>query len=225
MTGNRLLAVCALALLSYSGAVMSMNFFDRYKPADFFDGSVLTFVESALEHDENTMKRLQALGVNPNHIGKDRMTPLIFAVLKQNRTAIQMLMRNGADKVLVQGVGACRDQFTQMKQMGHDSFLLRARNHLRQYYPGFAALELETQEDFLTDGFERACAYGLTYERSVMTYLLNFWTLGPDFETRHPEAKAILERFDQPEEARASALHRYTARWLESNSARKSHSE
>lgn len=114
---------------------------------------------------------------------------------------------------------------SQMKQMGRDSFLLRARNNLRQYFPGFAALELETQKDFVAIGYERARAYGLTYERSVMTYLLNCWTLGPDFESRHLEAKAILERFDQPQDDRASALHRYTAQWLDSNSAGKSRHE
>ena len=92
--------------------------FDQYKPANFFAGPVLEFAEAALDHEEDTLKRLRASGVNPNTIGKDRTTPLILAVLKQDREAIQMLMRNGADaEMLVQGVGtalhvACRDKDT-----------------------------------------------------------------------------------------------------------------
>ncbi len=92
--------------------------FDQHKPANFFEGQALALAEAALDHDEDTLKRLRASGVNPNTIGKERMTPLILAVLKQDRAAIQMLMRNGADaEMLVQGVGtaldvACRDKDT-----------------------------------------------------------------------------------------------------------------
>lgn len=99
-----------------------LDFFNNLKPADYFEGSVLAFTEAALKHDEETLKQLRASGANPNAIskqlGKDRMTPLILAVLKQDREAIQMLMRNGADaELLVESVGtaldvACRNQDT-----------------------------------------------------------------------------------------------------------------
>ncbi len=119
MNPRKLLVVCATAFFLYSGDVMSFfGLFDQQKPADFFDGPVLAFAEAALEHDENTLKRLRNAGVNPNFLGKDRMTPLILAVLKQDRLAIQMLMRNGADaEMMIQGVGsalhvACRDKDT-----------------------------------------------------------------------------------------------------------------
>ncbi len=113
----------------------------------------------------------------------------------------------------------------QMKKIGQESFLSRARTSLRQYFKGYAALDLDLQAEFVNIGYHHARAYGLESERAVMTYLLNCWTLGPDFESRHPEAKAILERRDQPPDERARALHRYTAHWLETNSAQRGRHE
>jgi hypothetical protein len=108
----------------------------------------------------------------------------------------------------------------QKKRLAVESFLQRARNSLRQYFKKFAELNLDFQTKFVTIGYERARAYGLESERAVMTYLINCWILGPDFELRHPEAKAILEQLEQPPDDRARALHHYTARWLETNSTK-----
>lgn len=108
----------------------------------------------------------------------------------------------------------------QLKRLGEDGFLQRARNSLRQYFKGFAALDPDFQAEFVDTGYKRARAYGLESEQAVMTYLINCWTLGPDFESRHPQAKAILERQDLQPDERANALHRYTAHWLETNSSK-----
>ena len=57
---------------------------------------------------------LRATEADPNTVGREKMTPLIYAVLKQDPAAIKGLLAVGADPVLlVPGVGSAADIATQ----------------------------------------------------------------------------------------------------------------
>ncbi len=73
-------------------------------PAHYFDPPTLDLVQAALRHHTADV---QASRADPNTIGRERMTPLIYAVLKQNQEAIKLLLKAGADPVrLVPSVGS-----------------------------------------------------------------------------------------------------------------------
>ncbi len=73
-------------------------------PAHYFDPPTLDLVQAALRHQAAAV---QASRANPNTVGRESMTPLIYAVLRQNQEAIKLLLKAGADPVrLVPGTGS-----------------------------------------------------------------------------------------------------------------------
>jgi ankyrin repeat protein len=56
-----------------------------------------TLIKSIERGDSATVKQLLSAGANPNEKGSSSFTPLMMAVLKQNKEIIGMLLRAGAD--------------------------------------------------------------------------------------------------------------------------------
>ena len=64
------------------------------KPEHYFDPPVVDLVRAALRHDAAMVK---ASSADPNTVGREKMTPLIYAVLSQDLEAIKGLLHAGAD--------------------------------------------------------------------------------------------------------------------------------
>ncbi len=88
----------------------------KSSPEKFFDGQELILVKSALDHDTNTIKSLLKSGVDVNFIGKKKMTPLIYVILKQDKEAAKILLDVGADaSLVVEGVGSAMGIASQLE--------------------------------------------------------------------------------------------------------------
>ncbi len=86
----------------------------------------------------------------------------------------------------------------------------RAVEHLRRDHPDFAALEPKVTRLFVEESVQQAMdGYGLKEERSVMTFVLVAWFLGPEFIEEFPEADVILRNPKAGEMDRTSHLYRW----------------
>ncbi len=72
-------------------------------PDHYFDTPVLDLVRAALRHDPAAVHAATVARppADPNFVGRERMTPLIYAVLAQNEEAIKILLKAGADATTV----------------------------------------------------------------------------------------------------------------------------
>ncbi len=72
-------------------------------PDHYFDAPVLELLRAALRHDAAAVSAaVEATPpADPNFVGREHMTPLIYAVLSQNLEAIKILLRAGADAAAV----------------------------------------------------------------------------------------------------------------------------
>ena len=68
-------------------------------PDHYFDSPVLELVQAALRHNVEAVRAATEENppANPNFVGREQMTPLIYAVLSQNQDAIKILLKAGAD--------------------------------------------------------------------------------------------------------------------------------
>jgi ankyrin repeat protein len=71
---------------------------DRWRPKDFYsDPEMLALIDAVDQGNLTEIDRLIADGANVNAIGKDGMTPLLWARCKKNKASFLRLLEKGAD--------------------------------------------------------------------------------------------------------------------------------
>ena len=68
------------------------------KVTDFFDDpDIVELIDAGLRGDASRVKNLVNAGTDINAVGKKDMTPLMWALGKQNKRGLRTLLKNGAD--------------------------------------------------------------------------------------------------------------------------------
>lgn len=76
---------------------LAMNGSARFKANEYFeDKGAIDLAEAAAIGDIKTLEALKAAGVNVNHVGRDGMTPLHWAVMARNNAGVKRLLELGA---------------------------------------------------------------------------------------------------------------------------------
>ena len=70
----------------------------KYPPETFFAGEALLVARAIRQNDTTTLTQLlQQQRVNPNQVGKEGMTLLLWAYEHQSDNSLRVLVRHGAD--------------------------------------------------------------------------------------------------------------------------------
>ncbi len=98
-----------MVVLAFVPCQASTNGFSKMKASDFFASApAIALVEAAARGKTGRIDELLAQGLDVNTTGKDGITPLIWALIKENKTGFRHLLAKGAKPNLqvVQGESA-----------------------------------------------------------------------------------------------------------------------
>lgn len=98
-----------MVVLAFAPCQASTNGFSKMKASDFFASApAIALVEAAARGKTGRIDELLAQGLDVNTTGKDGITPLIWALIKDNKTGFRHLMVKGAKPNLqvIQGESA-----------------------------------------------------------------------------------------------------------------------
>ena len=86
--------------------LMGFTMFKGLSPQDYFEGVQLTMMNAALAGEVQRVAQAQRDGADVNALGSKKMLPLTLAILTENRGAITLLLKAGADPgKRVDGIG------------------------------------------------------------------------------------------------------------------------
>jgi len=77
------------------------------------------------------------------------------------------------------------------------------------------ALTSDEGRKTLREQYRKANHYGLSSDLDVASYVITAWQLGPDFDTRFPAMREILNNSAIPSDRKAESIGRFTVTLLE----------
>ena len=99
---------------------------------------------------------------------------------------------------------------SQAEQLGRVHFVQQAAEHMRRNHRDFAASDPAVTRLFVAEAVNEAMdVYKLVQSRSVMTFVLVAWFLGPEFVAQYPESEVILYNPKAGEAERTDHLYRW----------------